>query len=180
MRSARSYRSCASARRPPTTEAVDRDAAVDAKNTPTPAWKTRRRVSHTAHRSPRTREKQEERSALARGKLARGRSRLAALRNRRSTTVIARRRVFLRRIASSCCSTTISRLSFAKTKTWPIRALASRCVGRRRFQRGLEECAGRWMPAATDAFDVHSSGRQSRLDQSATSFNDGDTKPKSG
>jgi hypothetical protein len=46
----------ASARRSPTTEAVDRDAAVDAKNAPTPAWKTRRRVSHTAHRRPRARE----------------------------------------------------------------------------------------------------------------------------
>ena len=44
---------CASPRRPPTTEAVDRDAAVDAKNAPTAAWKTRRRVSHTAHRRPR-------------------------------------------------------------------------------------------------------------------------------
>src|SRR4029077_17036310 len=35
-------------------------AAVDAENAPTAAWKTRRRVSHTAHRRPRTREKQEE------------------------------------------------------------------------------------------------------------------------
>lgn len=54
--------------RQPTNEAVDRDAVVDAKNVPTAAWKTRRRVSHTAHRRPRTREKQEERPALARGK----------------------------------------------------------------------------------------------------------------
>jgi hypothetical protein len=52
---------CASAQRPPTTEAVDRDAAVDAKNAPTAAWKTRRRVSH---RRPGTREKQEERPAM--------------------------------------------------------------------------------------------------------------------
>jgi hypothetical protein len=58
----------ASPQRPPTTEAVDRDAAVDAKNAPTAAWKTRRRVSHTAHRRPPTREKQEERPALARRK----------------------------------------------------------------------------------------------------------------
>ena len=29
---------------------MDGDAAVDAKNAPTAAWKTRRRVSHTAHR----------------------------------------------------------------------------------------------------------------------------------
>jgi hypothetical protein len=42
------------------TEAVDGDAAVDAKNAPTAAWKTRRRVSHTDHRRPRTWEKQEE------------------------------------------------------------------------------------------------------------------------
>jgi hypothetical protein len=31
--------------------------AVDAKNAPTAAWKTRRRVSHTAHRRTRTRKK---------------------------------------------------------------------------------------------------------------------------
>ena len=38
---------------------MDGVAAVDAENAPTAAWKTRRRVSHTAHRRPRTREKQE-------------------------------------------------------------------------------------------------------------------------
>ncbi len=37
-----------------TTEAVDGAAAVDAQNAPTAAWKTRRRVSHTAHRRTRT------------------------------------------------------------------------------------------------------------------------------
>ena len=59
---------CASARRPPTTEAVDRDAAVDAKNAPTAAWKTRRRVSHTAHRRARNSGKQEEHPRLRAGK----------------------------------------------------------------------------------------------------------------
>ena len=55
------YRVCAPARNGRrTTEAVDRDAAVDAKNAPTAAWKTRRRVSHTAHRRPRTRTKNDE------------------------------------------------------------------------------------------------------------------------
>ena len=39
---------------------MDGAAAVDAPNAPTAAWKTRRRVSHTAHRRPRTREQQEE------------------------------------------------------------------------------------------------------------------------
>ena len=34
---------------------MDGAAAVDAKNAPTAAWKTRRRVSHTAHRRTRTR-----------------------------------------------------------------------------------------------------------------------------
>jgi hypothetical protein len=38
----------------PTTEAVDGAAAVGAKNAPTAAWKTRRHVSHTAHRRTRT------------------------------------------------------------------------------------------------------------------------------
>ena len=33
---------------------MDGVAAVDAENAPTAAWKTRRRVSHTAHRRPRT------------------------------------------------------------------------------------------------------------------------------
>ena len=60
-RSARSYRSRAPARDGRRRlRAVDRDAAVDAKNAPTAAWKPRRRGFHTAHRRPRTREKQGE------------------------------------------------------------------------------------------------------------------------
>jgi hypothetical protein len=50
------------------TEAVDRDAAVDAKNAPTAAWKTRRRVSHTAHRQPRTWESKKSDPRLRAGK----------------------------------------------------------------------------------------------------------------
>ena len=47
---------------------MDGDAAVDAKNAPTAAWKTRRRVSHTAHRRTRTGDKNEENEpVLARG-----------------------------------------------------------------------------------------------------------------
>ena len=41
-------------------EAVDGAAAVDAQNAPTAAWKTRRRVSHTAHRRTRDSEQNEE------------------------------------------------------------------------------------------------------------------------
>ena len=39
---------------------MDGGAAVDAKNAPTAAWKTRRRVSHTAHRRTRYRRTNEE------------------------------------------------------------------------------------------------------------------------
>jgi uncharacterized protein YqjF (DUF2071 family) len=39
---------------------VDGAAAVDAQNAPTAAWKTRRRVSHTAHRRTRTWKKNED------------------------------------------------------------------------------------------------------------------------
>ena len=38
---------------------MDRHTVVDAKNAPTAAWKTRRRVSHTAHRHTRTRKNEE-------------------------------------------------------------------------------------------------------------------------
>jgi len=41
-------------------EAVHGAAAVDAENAPTAAWKTRRRVSHTAHRRSRTRDRLEK------------------------------------------------------------------------------------------------------------------------
>lgn len=48
---------------------VEAAGAVDAQNAPTAAWKTRRRVSHTDHRRPRTLGKaRRTRPALARGK----------------------------------------------------------------------------------------------------------------
>src|SRR5215207_10989529 len=59
---------CANGRVRPTTEAVDGAAAVDAENAPTAAWKTRRHVSHTAHRRTRTRTRtKHHHPALARG-----------------------------------------------------------------------------------------------------------------
>jgi hypothetical protein len=44
-------------------------------------------------------------------------------------------------------------LSFTETKTWPIRALASQCVG---DEGSSASAPGGWIPAGTDAFDAGS------------------------